>query len=209
MLALLGVLSAINAALRWLGAGRPASSRVLPAGARRPGVRPGFGFALGSLSLFASALLTAGVGRGCPSRCSSPPAGMGAGYCRVASGAVPSSRCWRRTAWSRGLRLRPVDEPVGLAAPKLGVVPGHAGSLAFVPGDPLLENLRRFGVYTPLTSTGSDTGRAITTALAVVVLGPAVLGTLRRASRRAVWLPATARVVGPPDPHRQTTGLSS
>ncbi|MEZ5097901.1 MAG: hypothetical protein R2731_18590 [Nocardioides sp.] len=93
----------------------------------------------------------------------------------------------------------------------LGVeVPGHAGSLAFVPGDPLLENLRRFGVYTLLTSTGSwDTGRAITTALAVVVLGPAVLGTLRRASRRAVWLPATARVVGPPDPHRQTTGLSS
>jgi energy-coupling factor transport system substrate-specific component len=55
-----------------------------------------------------------------------------------------------------------------------------------VPGAPLLENLHRFAVYTLLTSTGSwDTGRAITTSVALVVLGPAVLATLRRASRRA------------------------
>ena len=48
------------------------------------------------------------------------------------------------------------------------------------------ENLQRFVVYTLLTSTGSlDTGRAITNAVALVVLGPAVLTTLRRASRRA------------------------
>ena len=41
-------------------------------------------------------------------------------------------------------------------------------------------------VYTLLTSTGSwDTGRAITNAVAIVVLGPAVLTTLRRAARRA------------------------
>ncbi len=46
----------------------------------------------------------------------------------------------------------------------LGVqVPGHEGSLAYVPGAPLLDNLQTFGVYTLLTSTGSfDTGRAIT-----------------------------------------------
>jgi energy-coupling factor transport system substrate-specific component len=69
----------------------------------------------------------------------------------------------------------------------LGIdVPGHEGSLAFVPGDPLLDNLQRFGVYTLLTSTGSwDTGRAITNSAAIVVLGPAVLTTLRRAARRA------------------------
>jgi energy-coupling factor transport system substrate-specific component len=36
-----------------------------------------------------------------------------------------------------------------------------------------------------LTSTGSfDTGRAITNAVAIVVLGPAFLATLRRAARR-------------------------
>ena len=70
----------------------------------------------------------------------------------------------------------------------LGIaVPGHEGTLAFVPGDPLLDNLRRFGVYTLLTSTGSwDTGRALTNSLCLVVLGPAVLHTLRRASRRAL-----------------------
>ena len=69
----------------------------------------------------------------------------------------------------------------------LGIaVPGHTG-LAFVPGDPLSENLHRFLVYSLITSTGSfDTGRAITNAVAIIVLGPAVLATLRRAARRVV-----------------------
>ena len=41
-------------------------------------------------------------------------------------------------------------------------------------------------MYTLLTSTGSfDTGRAITNSVAIIVLGPAVLTTLRRAARRA------------------------
>ena len=40
----------------------------------------------------------------------------------------------------------------------------------------MLENLHRFAVYTLLTSTGSfDTGRAITNAIAIALLGPAVL----------------------------------
>ncbi|MET1042393.1 MAG: ECF transporter S component, partial [Acidimicrobiales bacterium] len=53
-------------------------------------------------------------------------------------------------------------------------------------GAPVEENLHRSLVYTLLTSTGSfDTGRAITNAVLLVVLGPAVLSTLRRASRRA------------------------
>lgn len=72
----------------------------------------------------------------------------------------------------------------------LGVaVPGHEGNLSYVAGAPLLDNLQTFAVYTLITSTGSfDTGRAITTAVAIVVLGPAVLTTLRRASRRALVL---------------------
>ena len=71
------------------------------------------------------------------------------------------------------------------------VVPGHEGSLSYVAGAPVLENLHRFLVYTLLTSTGGwDTGRAITNAVAIVVLGPAVLTTLRRAARRAVVTPA-------------------
>jgi energy-coupling factor transport system substrate-specific component len=69
----------------------------------------------------------------------------------------------------------------------LGVsVPGHSG-ISFVPGDPLADNLHRFLAYTLITSTGSfDTGRAITNAIAIIVLGPAVLTTLRRAARRVV-----------------------
>jgi energy-coupling factor transport system substrate-specific component len=67
------------------------------------------------------------------------------------------------------------------------VVPGHEGTLSYVAGAPLEENLERFAVYTLLTSTASwDTGRAITTSIALVVLGPAILTTLRRASRRSV-----------------------
>jgi energy-coupling factor transport system substrate-specific component len=51
-----------------------------------------------------------------------------------------------------------------------------------------VENLHRFAVYTLVTSTGGwDTGRAITTGVAIVVLGPAVLATLRRALRRATY----------------------
>jgi hypothetical protein len=67
-----------------------------------------------------------------------------------------------------------------------------------VPGDPLAANLHRFLIYTLLTSTGSfDTGRAITNAVAIVLLGPAVLTTLRRAARRVTVL---GRVTGPPGP---------
>jgi energy-coupling factor transport system substrate-specific component len=79
----------------------------------------------------------------------------------------------------------------------LGIaVPGHEGSLAYVAGAPVLDNAHRFLVYTLLTSTGGwDTGRAVTTSLAIVVLGPAILATLRRAARRAVVQPGI-RVTG-------------
>lgn len=71
----------------------------------------------------------------------------------------------------------------------LGIdVPGHAGSLSYVAGGPPGQNLHRFLVYTLLTSTGGwDTGRAITNTVALVVLGPSLLATLRRASRRASY----------------------
>ena len=63
VLAVLGVLSAINAVMRGLGAGTAGIEMVfflLVLGGRVFGA--GFGFALGCTSLFASALLTAGVG---------------------------------------------------------------------------------------------------------------------------------------------------
>jgi energy-coupling factor transport system substrate-specific component len=63
---------------------------------------------------------------------------------------------------------------------------GAGTDLSFVPGAPLLANLHRFIVFTLTTSAlGWDTGRAVTNCIAIVVLGPAVLATLRRAARRA------------------------
>ena len=50
-----------------------------------------------------------------------------------------------------------------------------------------LENLHRFLVFTLATSLGWDIGRAVTTAVLVLVTGRAVLGALRRAARRAAF----------------------
>jgi energy-coupling factor transport system substrate-specific component len=59
------------------------------------------------------------------------------------------------------------------------------------------ENLHRFVLYTVATSSlGWDTGRALTNAAAILVLGPSVLYVLRRAARRAAF--GAAVVVEPP-----------
>jgi hypothetical protein len=83
----------------------------------------------------------------------------------------------------------------------LGIaIPGHEQTaLSFDPSAPLWENLHRFGAYTLITSTGSfDTGRAITNAIAIVVVGPAVLTTLRRAARRATVVGVVVPAEGGP-----------
>jgi energy-coupling factor transport system substrate-specific component len=193
-LAMLGVLTAVNAALRSLGAGLAGVELVfflLVLAGRVFG--PGFGFVLGCTSLFASALLTSGVGPWLPYQmlCASW-IGLGAGMLprRVAGrGEVAMLVGYGVVcAYGFGLLMNLSSWPFVLGI----AVPGHAGSLSFVPGAPLGENLHRFGVYTLLTSTGGwDTGRAITNSIALVVLGPAILATLRRASRRASYGPRT------------------
>ncbi|MGI8434072.1 MAG: ECF transporter S component [Nocardioidaceae bacterium] len=192
-LAMLGVLSAINAALRPLGAGTAGIEVVfflLVLAGRVFG--PGFGFVLGCTSIFASALLTAGVGPWLPFQMvASAWIGLGAGL-------LP-----------RGVRGRAeIALLVGygvLAAYGFGFLmnmwswpfaTGAGTALSFVPGGSLGTNLHRFVVYTLTTSTlGWDTGRAITNALAIVLLGPAVLATLRRASRRASFGAAVTSAV--------------
>jgi energy-coupling factor transport system substrate-specific component len=85
----------------------------------------------------------------------------------------------------------------------LGIVaPGHdQTAISFDPAAPLADNLQAFLAYTLITSTTSfDTGRAITNAIAIVVLGPAVLATLRRAARRATVLGTTGSDLDPQDP---------
>lgn len=182
-LAMLGVLSAINAALRPLGAGVAGIETVfflLVLAGRVFG--PGFGFVLGCTSLFASALLTAGVGPWLPFQMvASAWIGLGAGLLPrrvrgraeiamlVAYGVV--------AAYGFGIAMNLWSWPYAV---------GAGTDLSFVAGDQLADNMHRFAVYWLTTSALSwDTGRAVTNALAIVVLGPAVLATLRRASRRA------------------------
>jgi len=189
VLALLGVLTAINAVMRGLSAGTAGIELaffLMILGGRVFGA--GFGFVLGCTSLFASALLTGGVGPWLPFQMmASAWVGMGAGL-------LPRRpRGWAEiamlvvygilAAYAYGLVTNMMGWPFVLGVD----VPGHEGGLSFVPGDPILDNLRRFGVYTFLTSTTSfDTGRAIATTLGLIILGPAVLTTLRRAARRTL-----------------------
>ena len=194
VLALLGVLSAVNAMLRMVSAGLAGVEFVfflLVLAGRVFG--PGFGFVLGCTSLFASALLTAGVGPWLPFQmlCSAW-VGLFAGLLPRTVAGRPITGRWEIgllvvygivAAYAFGLLMNLTGWPFAIGA----TVPGYEGELAFVPGAPLLENLQRFGLYTLITSTGSwDTGRAITNTVAIVLLGPAILTTLRRASRRAV-----------------------
>ncbi|RKN12920.1 ECF transporter S component [Streptomyces radicis] len=184
-LALLGVLAAVNAALRPLGAGTAGIETVfflLILAGRVFG--PGFGFALGCVSLFASALLTAGVGPWLPFQM------MAAGWVGLGAGLLP-----RRVAGRAEIALL-VGYGV-LAAYAFGFVmnlwfwpyaTGPGTELSIDPAADLGENARTFLLYTLTTSSaGWDTGRALTNAVALTTLGPAVLATLRRAARRAAF----------------------
>jgi len=195
-LAVLGVLSAVNAALRPLAAGANGVETVfflLILGGRVFG--PGFGFVLGCTSMFASALLTAGVGPWLPFQMlASAWVGLGAGL-------LP-----RRIV---GRPIKGVAE-IGLLVaygilcaylfgalmnlwfwPFLtGATMGGPPGLAYIPGAPLLQNLRRFLVFSLVSSTAVwDTGRAITNSVLLIALGPGVLGILRRAVAKANFAP--------------------
>jgi energy-coupling factor transport system substrate-specific component len=189
VLAVLGVLSAVIAILRAVSAGTGGVELVfflLVLAGRTFG--PGFGFVLGVTSLFASALLTAGVGPWLPFQMLvSAWVGMGAGLLpRRVTGRAEIAMLAAYgivAAYAYGLLTNLSGWPF-----LLGIsVPGHEQTaISFDPAAPLADNLQAFLAYTLITSTTSfDTGRAVTNAIAIVVLGPAVLATLRRAARRA------------------------
>jgi energy-coupling factor transport system substrate-specific component len=183
-IAMLGILAAINSALRPLGAGTAGIETVfflLILAGRVFGA--GFGFLLGSVSMFASALLTGGVGPWLPFQM------LAASWVGLGAGLLP-----------KGLRGR--GEIAMLAA--YGVVAayvygtimnlwfwpfatGDGTGLSYVAGAPVLTNLHRFALFDTATSLGWDTGRAITNVVAITVLGTAVLSTLRRAARKAAF----------------------
>ncbi|MEO9140294.1 MAG: ECF transporter S component [Jatrophihabitans sp.] len=180
-IAMLGVLSAVNAALRPLGAGMAGVETVffvLVLAGRVFG--PGFGFALGCTSLFASALLTGGVGPWMPYQM------FGCAFVGLLAGMLP--------------RARGRAEIIMLAA--YGAFAGYLfgfllnlsfwpfsvdpnSSIAYLPGASFTDQWHRYLVFDVTTSLGWDTGRAVTNFVMILLVGPAALATFRRAARRA------------------------
>lgn len=181
--AVLGVLAACGAALRLPATGvagfEPIFFLFLPAG--RVFGR-GFGFVLGALTLFVSALLTGGVGPWLPFQM------LGAAWVGFGAGCLPAAR-----GRAEVMLLAAYGVVASLAYGALmnlwfwPFALGGDPALGFVPGDPLVENLRRFWAFHLATSLGWDLPRAATNAVLVVAAGPAVLAALRRAARRAAF----------------------
>ena len=156
VLAMLGVLSAVIAILRGVSAGTGGVELVffmLILAGRVFG--PGFGFVLGVTSLFASALMTAGVGPWLPFQMLvSAWVGMGAGLLpRRVTGRAEIAMLAAYgvfAAYAFGLLMNLSSWPF-----LLGIsVPGHeATAISFDPTAPLAENLQAFLVYTLITST--------------------------------------------------------
>jgi len=192
-LAMLGVLSAIGAALRPLGAGTAGIETtffLLILSGRVFG--PGFGFVLGSTTLFASALITGGVGPWLPFQM------LAASWVGLGAGLLPPLRGRREIVLLAGY--------AAVAAMAFGLlmnlwfwpfVLGGDSAISYLPGAPIVENLHRLLLYSLATSMGWDVLRAITNVALILLLGPAVLAVLRRTARRAAFGPArAARVPG-------------
>ncbi|MEU6061178.1 ECF transporter S component [Streptomyces sp. NPDC047097] len=180
-LAMLGVLSAVNAALRPLGAGTAGIETVfflLVLAGRVYG--PGFGFTLGCTSLFASALITGGVGPWMPYQM------FGCAFVGMLAGLLP-----RASGRGEVLMLAVYGSLSGylfgyllnLSFWPFSVDPGS--SLAYLPGLPFTEQWQRYLAFDVATSLGWDTGRAVTNFVCVLLAGPAVLAVFRRAARKA------------------------
>ncbi|ACV06760.1 hypothetical protein Ksed_17480 [Kytococcus sedentarius DSM 20547] len=183
-LAMLGVLSAVGAVLRPLGAGTAGIETVfflLVLGGRVFG--PGFGFILGNTTLFASALLTAGVGPWLPFQM------ISSGFVGLGAGLLPRCRGWLEigllalygivSAFMFGMLMDLSFWPFNL---------GTGTDASYSPDLSAWENLQRFWVFNLATAMGWNTGRAITNTVFIVLVGPAVLTVLRRAARRAQFV---------------------
>ncbi|KGN39156.1 ABC transporter permease [Knoellia subterranea KCTC 19937] len=182
-IAMLGVLSAVGAALRPIGAGTAGLETVfflLILGGRVFGA--GFGFVLGSTTLFASALITGGVGPWLPFQM------LGAAWVGLGAGLLPPLRGRAEiamlAAWGAVSALL---YGVALNLMFWPFTTGLDGELSFVAGAPVVENLHRFLVYSLATSLGWDIGRALTNIVLIALTGRVVLRTLRRAARKAAF----------------------
>jgi energy-coupling factor transport system substrate-specific component len=182
--ALLGVLAACGAAIRLPSPGaagfEPVFFLIILSGRA---LGRGFGFVLGALTLFASALITGGVGPWLPFQM------LGAAWMGFGAGCLPRAS-GRRELWllaaygavaslAYGLLLNLWFWPFGSSA--------GATNVSFVAGASLATNLRRFWAFDLTTSLGFDLPRAATSAVLILAIGRPVLAALRRGARRAAF----------------------
>ena len=180
--ALLGVLTAVAAALRPLSGGVTGFQPmfvVLILGGRVFG--PGFGFLLGATSMLASALLTGGVGPWLPFQMIAAAwIGLGAGLLPRASGRLEVALLAGYgvfTAFAFGVLLNLWFWPFIITE----------GSISFVAGAPITENAGRLLAFTLATSWGFDIPRAVGNAVLIAVIGAPSLRALRRTHRVAAF----------------------
>ena len=183
-IALLGILAACFSALRIASPGIDGFEPewfLLILAARVFG--RGFGFVLGAVALFASALVTGGVGPWLPFQM------IAAAWIGFGAGSLPAARGGTERLLLAGYGVA--------AALAYGLLTnfwfwpfvGTGTTYAFEPGAGVVANLHRFLLFDLTTSMGFDLTRAVTCAVLILVLGRPVLAALRRASRRAVFEP--------------------
>jgi energy-coupling factor transport system substrate-specific component len=180
--AMLGMLAAVGGALRALGpgtAGLEPSFAVIILGGRVFG--RGFGFVLGAVTLFVGALITGGVGPWLPFQM------IAAGWLGFLSGCLP-----RATGRVEVVILAAYSGLAGLA---FGMVmnlwfwpfASYGPETSYVAGAPFVENLHHYAIFYVTTSLPWDLGRAVLSALVLLLAGTALLRALRRAGRRAAF----------------------
>jgi len=184
-IALLAVLSALIAALRPMGTGAVGIEPmwfVLIMAARVFG--PSFGFLLGALSMFISALITGGFGPWLAYQ------SFAAGWIGLGVALIPK----RLKGWPEILSLALYGI---LAAEFFGIAmdlqfwPWALGAdtqLSYLAGAPFASNIAHFITYHFLSSMAWDIPRAIFTASLILITGKPVLHTLRRAYTKAAFM---------------------
>ena len=186
-IALLGVLAALIAALRPLGAGAVGIEPmwfILILSARVFG--PSFGFLLGLTSMFVSALLTGGLG---------PWLGyqiFAAAWIGMAAGFLPGKKLLR------GKKEIFLLIAFGIIASEVfGILmdlqfwPWALGAntqLSYIPQGSLHENIYRFILFHFATSMAWDIPRAIFTTILLSIAGAPVLSALRRTHTKAAFM---------------------
>ncbi|MEZ5380816.1 MAG: ECF transporter S component [Microthrixaceae bacterium] len=178
---LLGVLTAAGAALRMAGGGvtgfSPMFFLIVLAGSV---LGSGFGFVLGATTMFASAIITGGIGPWLPFQMFAMAwIGAGAGWL---PGRGTRAELWVAAAYGAltgiayGALLNLWSWPFAAAG---------AERISYQPGAGIAETVRRYWAFYLATSLGWDLTRAVGTVVVTLLVGPPVLVALRRAAKRA------------------------